>query len=217
MGERYEKRNKSFTRERDCVCAQQSRPHERTMMTTTTAPRANSKWLAHGRKTSTLLVMLVIVTAATMQLAYLDTLYRLLPIVTTNTTTTSTIGRSSVVPSSTRSSARDQSVAFDDSHTNASTTTSRENNDREAATANHSSELSSTVAPTEFGLLPKPDFPTSDYVVTNLNDAPDYIHYKELSDFLEGPGVDDDHDTPDAHEAICEFRPVPWSHHFPHA
>jgi hypothetical protein len=245
MGEEHEKRNKSFTRERDCVC-EQRRLLQRTMMTTmtmtttATATRTHTRWLvSHGCKTSTVLVMLVLVTA-TMQLAYLNKSPLLVVpiVVTTNSTRTQQslpMGQTSsappktalrVVPSSTRSTASEkQDVALDDSPTDAvstsTTTTSRENNDNlEAAVvaANRASELSSsTAAPTESDLPLSPTLTTTDYVVTNLNEASDYVHYQQLSDFLEGPGVEDDNDNRDALAAICEFRPVPWSHHFPHA
>jgi hypothetical protein len=245
MWEQQQKQNKSFTRERDCAC-EQRRAHERamttaTMATTATSPRPNWRWLAHGCKTSTSLVLLVIVTA-TMQLAYLNKSPLLVVPIVVTTNSTRTIAQTSpttesktalrVVPSIARSTASEhQDVALDDnSHTDAvsaTTTTSRENNDnREAAAAatvaaNRASELSSstTAAPTESDLPLSPTLATTDYLVTNLNDASDYVHYQQLSDFLEGPGVDDndDDDDRDASAAICEFRAVPWSNHFPHA
>lgn len=77
----------------------------------------------------------------------------------------------------------------------------------------------------------------SDWTVTNLGQAPDYPHYRELSDIFDGPGVwttkrhlqrhsntnnnsfslnNESEQEQRVVEAVCVFRPLQYSKHFPH-
>jgi hypothetical protein len=53
----------------------------------------------------------------------------------------------------------------------------------------------------------------ANWTFTSLADAADYPHYNELSDFLEGNGLT----TPNDKGAVCVFREIKYSTHFPHA
>jgi Glycosyltransferase 61 len=78
-------------------------------------------------------------------------------------------------------------------------------------------ESSTTViaAPTKSPSTQPPTFPTTEYMATNLASDPDYPHYRQLSDLLMGPALDNNRNAP-LKQAICEFRLVKYGKHFPH-